>query len=193
MLESIIEFQKAGGHTVAYSTENHIPSIEDRKLRLKLIFEELEELADAYGLMRYFDSIIASNLFSKNKFNAMEDCIDYSTADSEEFNKIEALDALCDLSVVVNGGYCISGFTDIAQEAYDETMRSNMSKFCYSLDEALATVAGKDDWTYRVTNINGRDVYVFLRKEDGKIMKGASFYVPDYNTLLKSKYEDRDE
>lgn len=52
------------------------------------------------------------------------------------------------------------------------------------LDEALATVAGKDDWTYRVTNINGRDVYVFLRKSDGKILKGKSFFVPDYSKLL---------
>lgn len=174
MLESIIEFQKAGGHTVAYSTDNHIPSIEDRKLRLKLIFEELSELADAYGMKDTFAKI----------------CNSYSNAnsyeiDTDDFNKVEALDALCDLSVVVNGGYCISGFTDIAQEAYDETMRSNMSKFCYSLDEALATVAGKDDWTYRVTNINGRDVYVFLRKSDGKILKGKRFFQPDYSKLLE--------
>jgi hypothetical protein len=60
-----------------------------------------------------------------------------------------------------------------------------MSKFCYSLDEALATVAGKDDWTYRVTNIDGRDVYVFLRKEDGKIMKSRHFFKPDYSKLLE--------
>ena len=172
MLESIIEFQKAGGHTVAYSTDNHIPSIEDRKLRLRLIREENEELAEAYGLTKFFNDI------SRTHEETGEDTL--------EFNKVEALDALCDLSVVVNGGFAVSGFTDIAQEAYDETMRSNMSKFCYSLDEALATVAGKEDWTYRVTNINGRDVYVFLRKEDGKIMKNvATFFKPDYSKLLE--------
>ena len=175
MLESIIEFQKAGGHTVAYSTDNHIPSIEDRKLRLKLIFEELSELADAYGMTHFFSSL--------TKKHSEE--IYYCSENTKIFDKVEALDALCDLSVVVNGGFCISGFTDIAQEAYDETMRSNMSKFCYSLDEALATIAGKEDWTYRVTNINGRDVYVFLRKSDGKILKGKSFFVPDYSKLLE--------
>lgn len=179
MLESIIEFQKAGGHTVAYSTDNHIPSIEDRKLRLKLIFEELSELADAYGMKQLFVDICSLH------------CEDYYNQESHfsddfKFDKVEALDANCDLSVVVNGAYCINGFTDIAQEAYDETMRSNMSKFCYSLDEALATVAGKEDWTYRVTNINGREVYVFLRKEDGKIMKNvATFFKPDYSKLLE--------
>ena len=173
MLESIIEFQKAGGHTVAYSTDNHIPSVKDRELRLSLIFEELSELADAYGMNKVFTDMCEEHL--------------HLTAEIEntfEFNKVEALDALCDLSVVFNGGFAVSGFTDIAQEAYDETMRSNMSKFCYSLDEALATVAGKEDWTYRVTNINGRDVYVFLRKSDGKILKGKSFFIPDYSKLL---------
>jgi hypothetical protein len=105
--------------------------------------------------------------------------------DTLEFNKIESLDALCDLSVVVNGGYCVSGFTDIAKEAYEETMDSNMSKFCYSLDEALATIANKEDWTYRVTEIGNKIIYVFLRKEDGKIMKGASFYKPNYNKFFK--------
>ncbi len=182
MLKSIIEFQKAGGHTVAYSTENHIPSIEDRKLRLKLIFEELSELADAYGLEQTMINICNNyigGIYAKTQSNPI-------SKDTLEFNKVEALDALCDLSVVVNGGYCISGFTDIAEEAYDETMNSNLSKFCYSLDEAMATVAGKDDWEYKLTNIDGKDIYVFYRKEDKKIMKGAGYYKPDYSKLLSN-------
>lgn len=176
MLEKIKEFQQAGGHTVAYSTDNHIPSIEDRKLRLKIILEELEEKAESYGLRKYFIEL-------KDKQSEETELLG-NTVDTLIFDRKSALDADCDLLVTVNGGFCVDGFTDIAQEAYDETMRSNMSKFCYSLDEALATVAGKDDWTYRVTNINGRDVYVFLRKEDGKIMKGTGFYKPDYSKLL---------
>ena len=173
MLESIIEFQKAGGHTVANSLDNHIPSLDDRILRLKLIFEELSELASAYGLENTFAEIC--------KGHSQENS---TKQDTLEFDKIEALDALCDLSVVVNGGYCISGFTDIAQQAYEETMQSNMSKFCHTLDEALATVAHKEDWTYKATEINGKTVYVFLRKEDGKIMKGTGFYKPNYEKFF---------
>ena len=178
-LDSIIEFQKAGAHTVTYSTDNHIPFIEDRKLRLKLIFEELSELADAYGMKRTFVDMCAIHITS-----AMTEEKRNKNVDTLQFDKVEALDALCDLSVVVNGGYCISGFTDIAEQAYDETMRSNLSKFCYSLDEALATVAGKDDWTYRSTEIDGKTIYVFLRKEDGKIMKSNNYFKPDYSKLL---------
>jgi len=177
MLKSIIEFQKAGGHTVAYSTDkDYVPSIEDRKLRLKLIFEELSELAFAYGLC---------GTFSKLCTDYIEDSfLNKNAVDTKTFNKEESLDALCDLSVVVNGGYCISGFTDIAEEAYEETMKSNMSKFCYSLDEALATVANKEDWTYKQVVVNSKIIYAILRKEDGKIMKSPAFYKPDYSKLL---------
>ncbi|HAR20642.1 MAG TPA: hypothetical protein DCR46_08265 [Cytophagales bacterium] len=175
MLKSIIEFQKAGGHTVAYTTENHTPSIEDRKLRLKLIFEELTELAEAYGLEKTFQELVQKEL-------SIEEC-----KDTKEFDKIEALDALCDLSVVVNGGYCVSGFTDIAEEAYEETMRSNMSKFCYSLDEALVTVANKEDWTYKQVVVDDKIIYAILRKEDGKIMKSPAFYKPDYSKFFDKK------
>ena len=187
MLKSIIEFQKVGGHTVAYTTDNHTPSVEDRKLRLKLIFEELSELADAYGMLRTFDTI-CKDWVEKNEIHSGGEfglSNVHPPEDTLEFNKIEALDANCDLSVVVNGAYCINGFTDIAQAAYDETMRSNMSKFCYSLDDALATVAGREDWTYRATQIDGKTIYVFLRKEDGKIMKGTGFSLPDYSGLFK--------
>ena len=180
MLKSIIEFQKAGGHTVAYTTENHIPSIEDRKLRLKLIFEELTELAEAYGLEKTFQNIVKKLIYEKEL--SIEEC-----RDTKEFNKTEALDALCDLSVVVNGGYCVSGFTDIVEEAYEETMRSNMSKFCYSLDEALATVANKEDWTYKQVVVSDKIIYAILRKEDGKIMKSPSFYKPDYSKFFDKK------
>lgn len=180
MLKSIIEFQKAGGHTVAYTTENHIPSIEDRKLRLKLIFEELTELAEAYGLEKTFQNIVKKLIYEKEL--SIEEC-----KDTKEFNKTEALDALCDLSVVVNGGYCVSGFTDIAEEAYEETMRSNMSKFCYSLDEALATVANKEDWTYKQVVVDDKIIYAILRKEDGKIMKSPAFYKPDYSKFFDKK------
>jgi len=173
MLESIIKFQKAGGHTVAFSQDNHIPSLDDRILRLKLIFEELSELASAYGLENTFSEMCEKHSQENS-----------TKQDTLEFDKIESLDALCDLSVVVNGGYCISGFTDIAQQAYEETMDSNMSKFCYTLDEALATVAHKEDWTYKATEINGKTVYVFLRKEDGKIMKGTGFYKPNYEKFF---------
>ena len=179
MLKSIIEFQKAGGHTVAYTSDNHTPSIEDRKLRLKLIFEELTELAEAYGLEKTFQNIVKKLIYEKEL--SIEESID-----TKEFNRTEALDALCDLSVVVNGGYCVSGFTDIAEEAYEETMRSNMSKFCYSLDEALATVANKEDWTYKQIVVNDKIIYAILRKEDGKIMKSPSFFKPDYNKFLNN-------
>jgi hypothetical protein len=180
MLGSVVEFQKYGGHTVKNVGDNYVPTVEERKLRLKLIFEELSELADAYGMKKTF-----ADMCQNHADNHFEVIIGFN--DTLEFNKVESLDALCDLSVVVNGSYCTSGFTDIAQEAYDETMRSNLSKFCYSLEEAQIAIKGRDDWEYSVKTIDGKTVYAFIRKEDNKIMKGPNFFKPDYSKLLSDE------
>lgn len=173
-LEQVIQFQLTSGHTVKNVSDNYVPTVEERKLRLKLIFEELSELAEAYGMVRTFVDICekhGSDYWEGSKGD-----------DTLEFNKVEALDALTDLEVVTLGGYAISGFADIAVPAFKETMDSNMSKFCKTEDEALATVAGKDDWTYRLVN----GVYAFFRKTDNKIMKGIGYFKPNYSKLLNS-------
>ncbi len=59
-----------------------------------------------------------------------------------------------------------------------------MYKFCYSLDEALATVANRDDWTYKQVLLDNKIIYAILRKEDGKIMKSPNFFKPNYNNIL---------
>jgi hypothetical protein len=177
-LQQVIDFQTTCGHTVKNVSDNYIPTIKERKLRLNLILEELEELAESYGLDKYF-----INLKDKQSAEKHTDLLNNNIElhDTNVFNKIEALDANCDLEVVVLGAYCINGFTNIAKGAFKETMDSNMSKFCKTEDEALATVAGKDDWDYKVVNGN----YVFVRKSDNKILKASSFFKPNYNRFFE--------
>ena len=177
-LRQVVNFQTTCGHTVKFTDDKYIPTIKERKLRLNLILEELEELAESYGLDKYF-----INLKDKQSAEKQTDLLNHNIElhDTNVFNKIEALDANCDLEVVVLGAYCINGFTNIAKDAFKETMDSNMSKFCKTEDEALATVAGKDDWDYKVVNGN----YVFVRKSDNKILKASSFFKPNYTKFLK--------
>lgn len=167
-LELVKQFQLTGGHSVLPLGQT--PSIEDRVLRLKLIFEELSELAEAFGVEKTFADI-CMNHFTKN----------IEKADTYVYNEIEALDALCDLEVVVLGGYCISGFSDIASAAFEETMASNMSKFCTTLEDAQLAIAGKEDLEFVKVN----NVYVIKKIDTGKILKGPNFYKPNYSKLLE--------
>lgn len=98
---------KAGQQTPA---KPEMPSMEVRKLRIKLIAEELLELCAAYGV------------------DMRTDGDEVEVAESEKITSlVEAYDAVLDLMVVVIGTGVAQG-TDL-QPGWDEVHRSNMSKF----------------------------------------------------------------
>jgi len=168
-------FQKTFGDIVANLGE--IPSVEKRRLRLKLIFEELSELAEAYGLENTFGSICIEYV--------KQAVVDSRIENTLEYNPTEALDAVCDLLVVTYGAACINGHNTIIDKAFDETMRSNMSKICNTLDEAHASVA-----KYHKEGIDtepvktGENQWTIYNKITRKILKGVNFFKPDYKKLL---------
>src|SRR6188508_90212 len=175
-IDQVSLFQRVFGDEV--NELGTIPSVDKRKLRLKLIFEELSELAEAYGLDKYFTD------YCKEYFDN-KDCMFDDPVDTHKYNPTEALDAICDLLVVVYGGACINGHSSIINEAFDETMRSNMSKSCKTLDQALYTIAqyhkeGRDTY-YRVVD----NLYIIYDSTTNKILKNKDekegFFTPDYN------------
>lgn len=177
-INQVALFQRVFGDEV--NELGSIPSVDKRKLRLKLIFEELKELAvDGFGLESTFNQICINSLdFSKEAI------------DTEIFNQEEALDAVCDLLVVTYGAACINGHSTIIDEAFDETMRSNMSKSCKTLDQALYTIAqyhkeGRDTY-YKIVD----GLYIIYDSTTNKILKNKDekegFFTPDYNSLLNN-------
>lgn len=174
-IDKVAIFQKTFGDEV--NELGVIPSVEKRKLRLKLIFEELSELAEAYGLESTFNQICINSLdFSKESI------------DTEVFNPEEALDAISDLLVVTYGGACINGHSSIIDKAFDETMRSNMSKSCNTLDQAQYSVAEyhKEGRSTYHKLVEGK--YVIYDSNTNKILKNKDgFFKPDYSKLLSEK------
>ncbi len=176
-IEQVIKFQRIFGDEV--NDLGTIPSIEKRKLRLKLIFEELSELAEAYGLKSTFGEIC------EDYTHKIVDC---DILDNHKYDEVEALDAISDLLVVVYGGACINGQSSIIDEAFDETMRSNMSKSCKTLDQALYTIAqyhkeGRDTY-YKLVD----GLYIIYDSNTNKILKNKDenegFFTPHYNKML---------
>lgn len=76
-------------------------------------------------------------------------------------NKIEVLDALCDLQVVLDGAFLALGFWKVKDAAIAEVMRSNMSKL------------GAD----------GKPIY----RHDGKILKGPNYTPPNLKQFITNE------
>jgi predicted HAD superfamily Cof-like phosphohydrolase len=190
-INQVALFQRVFGDEV--NELGSIPSVDKRKLRIDLLLEEVGELAiDGYGLAGYFalkckETYDKSLVKTKLQFG-FED-IDVPE-DTLIFNPEEVLDAICDLLVVTYGGACINGHSSIINGAFDETMRSNMSKSCKTLDQALYTIAqyhkeGRDTY-YKVVD----GLYIIYDSTTNKILKNKDekegFFTPDYNSLLNN-------
>lgn len=75
-------------------------------------------------------------------------------------NLVAVLDALTDIRYVLEGAYLACGLQDVAEAAFDEVQRSNMSK----LDK------------------NGNVV----RREDGKVLKSELYFPPNLAKVLEN-------
>jgi predicted HAD superfamily Cof-like phosphohydrolase len=137
----VVEFHEAFGAPVAWSPV--VPSEDRRKLRCKLLVEEVLEFVAASGYV----------------FRQLESGGDvvFSLEDLGEPDLIEAADALADIHYVTEGAALEWGIP--LAKCVREVHRSNMSKL-------------------------GEDGKPILR-EDGKILKGPHFTLPQLDKLLE--------
>jgi predicted HAD superfamily Cof-like phosphohydrolase len=80
---------------------------------------------------------------------------------AEAGDMIETLDALCDIQYLLDGAFLEFGLHKYKRAAFEEVHASNLSKM------------GRD----------GKPVY----REDGKVLKGPDFFVPNLAKVLENK------
>ncbi len=177
-IELVSEFHTAFGQPVLDKKEEI--SIERRKLRLSLLFEELTELANAYGLKRTFDEILVEKIFSDNSYDSHEDCINYNNADSNILDKKEVLDATCDLQYILCGTILENGQQNEFDDAFKDVHDSNMSKLCKDMEEVILTI---QDYQSKGINVvykeMSKGLIAIIRESDNKVLKSINYKIVD--------------
>lgn len=153
--------------------EPTMPDVATRKLLITLIFEELTELALAFGEE------------AQTKLALLTDAYVHNRVIAKESNLIEAFDAILDLQVVLHNATYSCGFINIFHDGMEEVHASNMSKFCTTQEEADQTVrkyeeAGIEANAY----LNMSGLYVVVRKSDLKVLKGINFHAPNLEQFI---------
>lgn len=180
-LEQVKEFHRTYGHPIAETVGEE--TLEVRQLRIKLLFEELEELSEATDCKGTFENL------------CMQSCgfltEDYTTSyeDGNNVDHVEELDALADLQVVLDGKYLTSGHWKVKEEASTEVHGSNMSKICTTVEKASRSVyqytnSGINCHKEEMIDANGTQYWIIVRK-DGKILKGIDFKKPNLKQFVK--------
>lgn len=155
--------------------ENEIQddNIEIRKLRLSLLFEELVELAHAMGCTGKLEELCDNNKIGTHSWlHNGADPIDGKT-----YNKIETLDALCDIQYVLSGAVLSLGYTNKFDNAFQDVHNSNMTKICDTVEQAEETIEyykTKRMEEQSMEIVPKGDKFIVVRA-DGKIMKNIYY------------------
>lgn len=168
-IEKVKRFHELAGAHVR-TAKDKIP-LEIRKLRIKLLFEELSELSVASDVEIDF-AVLCQNY--------IDNFTDEKTQDDE--NKVEMLDALVDIQYVLLGAVLDFGMDKIFDEGFNLIHQNNMRKGHLNYEEAIIT-ADK----YNLTKDNIKLIYgkYVVFNLDGKLVKPYNHERVNLENLIK--------
>tara|TARA_R110000772_G_scaffold95789_1_gene194138 strand:- start:8390 stop:8914 length:525 start_codon:yes stop_codon:yes gene_type:complete len=170
-LESVKDFHETFNHPVHETIEDRNHKL--RELRLKLLYEEIEELSNAMGTDGTLHKLCKETI-GKPINNIL-------------YDKTESLDALCDIQYVLSGAVLSMGYTKVFDPAFLEVQRSNMSKMCSTMEQAEDTVKyykEERNEPLDITITEKEDGFIVVR-EDGKILKNKYYSPADLKQFIK--------
>jgi len=136
-LRQVKEFHQCFKHPIG--NLDRIEKRETRQLRIRLLFEELAELAEAGDVVYTFAEL----------------CEEYSDTtfvdkDGDNVNQLEELDALCDIQYVLNGKILTGGYHRIFDHNFDLVHSNNMAKLHTNMEHVSETVSVKNMGSYQL-------------------------------------------
>jgi predicted HAD superfamily Cof-like phosphohydrolase len=179
-LEKVEEFHQKFGHTIAEEIEED--NLHVRKLRLNLIFEELVELAHAMGLTKSLEELCEEHSIGTHKYLFNNEIPN----EEEYYNKVETLDALCDIQYVLSGAILSTGYKSVFNKAFNEVHQSNMSKMCESKKVAEDTIEyhkNKGE-TMDMNMVKVSENEYMILREDGKLLKSINYKEVDLKKYI---------
>lgn len=165
-LQQVAEFHSTFEHPIAkgpYSKED----LKIRQLRIKLLFEELAELAEAGDVRGTFYMLCQD-------FINMPKSVSQPPSDGNNVDKIEELDALCDIQYVLNGKILTSGLHNIFDIAFDTVHHNNMSKAHRDkahAEETIRVLKSRPQHGPVEYSIIERNGVIILINDHGKVLK----------------------
>lgn len=155
-LKQVSSFHETFNHPIGEDSATK-ESLKVRQLRIKLLFEELSELAEAGDVRKTFLQLCDEYSEKTNDQIHLNDC---TLVDGDNVNKQEELDALCDIQYVLNGKIITAGLQYVFDRGFNQVHENNMTKAHRSHEHALETAL----------KANLEDGYKIIQKHAGVIL-----------------------
>jgi predicted HAD superfamily Cof-like phosphohydrolase len=104
----------------------------------------------------------------------------------EDNNITEIADALADIQYVLSGAILEFGFKEKFEDIFSEVQRSNMSKACDTMQEAVSTLSHykqKDGTEGRYEKVGEK--WVVYRNSDDKVLKSIEYSPASLEDIIK--------
>ena len=103
---------------------------------------------------------------------------------------VEIADALCDIQYVLSGAVLEFGLGEKFPDLFDEVQRSNMSKTCNNMEEALATQKYyREERGFESTIEESEGQFLVYRIPDRKTLKSIAYSPADLAAILNENAE----
>ena len=104
----------------------------------------------------------------------------------EQNDLVEVADALCDIQYVLSGAILEFGLATDFKTLFDEVQRSNMSKTCKTMDEAIATQKHYLETKGTESTIEEKDgEFLVYRAGDKKVLKSVKYSPADLKSIVE--------
>lgn len=146
-----------------------------RKLRIALIFEELEELAHAGDLKDYFTDLCEEACAKWNNMTDPTAPNKWAPDGQGVVDRVEELDALADLRYVLDGAVLALGFKDSFEEAFEEVHSSNMSKLVISWRKESEKSMYEEKGYVGLQFKKVGEEFLIMKAANGKLLKPSTY------------------
>ena len=104
---------------------------------------------------------------------------------------VEIADALSDIQYVLSGAILEFGLGEMFNDLFVEVQRSNMSKACSSIQEAIETISHykKKDGTESMYKQVG-DKWIVYRMSDNKILKSVNYSPANLKKIIENESQE---
>ena len=156
-----------------------------KKINEPFPLNDVSEFHETFDLPINQEPLIPTPDRCRLRLNLLEEELEELKEAINDGDIIEVADAFCDLQYVLSGAILEFGLGDRFKSLFEEVQRSNMSKTCKSMEEALATQAHYENKDGTISEIIHRgDEYIVYRKEDGKVLKSVNYSRADLSQYL---------
>lgn len=132
------------------------------------------------------EPIIPSEKRCQLRINLLQEELDELKEAIEDKDIVEVADALADLQYVLSGAVLEFGLGRKFGDLFEEVQRSNMSKTCKSMEEAIATQEYYEKEKGMISEIKEREgEFLVYRIGDGKVLKSINYSPTDLKSILE--------